>query len=77
MVPPFYSNSVAAPVVSGLSHLIEHLPTYILDSAMDFNPSLTRSFDVFTHVSAIDTIKFFSFFLMSHALLFHGDPVTF
>ena len=77
MVPPFCSNSVAAPVVSGLSHLIEHLPTYILDSTLDFNPSLTMTLDVISYFCTIRTIKFFSFFFMSPILLFHGDSVTF
>ena len=62
MVILFCSDSVGAQARSGPAHLMENLQAFILDSAPDFNPSLTGSSDVITYFSAIDTINFFLIF---------------
>ena len=65
MVLLFCSDSIDMPVGSGLAQLTKHLPAYILDSALELNPSLTRSSEVITHFSTIHVIKRFIFFLIS------------
>ena len=71
------SAYAGTPAESGPAHLTEHLPAYILESALELNPSLTRSSEVITHFSTIDTIKrFFILSSISHTL-YHGDSVTF
>ena len=77
MVLMFCSDTVSAPAGTGPTHLTEHLPAYIVNSALELNSSLTRSSEVITHFSTIDTIKCFSIFLMSLFFFNHGDSVTF
>ena len=57
MVLMFCSDYVGAPMGSGLAHLTEHLPVYILASAPKMNPGLMRSSEVITHFSIINTIN--------------------
>ena len=73
----FCSAYAGAPTGSGPAHLTEHPSAYILDSAPELNPSLTKSSEVITYFSIIDTIKLFFILPYISRSLYQGDPVTY